>query len=250
MCTLSFSPTRSGLLLAMNRDETLQRELANAPRLFSATGCIAAYPTEPSGGTWLALNDRGMILALLNKNSPTEMKKEFSRGTLIPSLIHSDSLRTARSRLETMDLEGRLPFTLVMIGQHERRLVEAVWNGHRLQHGDRPWATRHWFSSSVSDDDATRVRGRTCEVFHKYLVLSPESLRELHRSHSPGPGAFSICMHRTNATSVSYSEIRIDGDEAAFSYAPDSPCLRRPFTTLALPLRGVGQPVVARASGY
>jgi hypothetical protein len=234
MCTLSFSPTRTGLLLAMNRDESLARELALLPRIFRAGGRAAIYPSEPSGGTWLAVNERGLILALLNRNGAPELPKLRSRGALVPNLIYADSLDEVEGRLNQIGAAGMLPFTLLGVDSVAQAIVEVAWDGQALSAQRHSWTRRHWFSSSLSDQDAAAIRGRTCAVFHEHFAASPENVRELHRSHSPGAGPFSICVHRPGVASVSYSEIVIAGTFAAFSYAPGTPCKRGPMQTVSL----------------
>ena len=66
MCTVTFMPRRTGYCLAMNRDEKRTRpEGCLQPReILVAIGVI--YPSEPGGGTWIALNDSGVSLALIN----------------------------------------------------------------------------------------------------------------------------------------------------------------------------------------
>lgn len=249
MCTLSFSPTRNGMLLAMNRDESLQRDSALAPGSFQALDSIAIYPSESSGGTWLALNDQGIVLALLNRNPSRPMTKARSRGEIIPSLLHEQSLQRIHAKLLALDCEGFLPFTVVALDGPNQRVIETVWDGARMRSAEPKWGPRHWFSSSLSDDEALRVRGKTCEVFRRRLPLFGERLRELHSSHGPAAGAYSLCVHREGVATVSYAEVRIEGNEATFGYAPGSPCEGRPLMTLGLDLR-TRQPRLAEAAGY
>src|ERR1700756_122950 len=58
MCTLTFVPSEDGYLVGMNRDELLTRPAALPPRRFQRSGMEMVYPREPSGGTWIACNDR------------------------------------------------------------------------------------------------------------------------------------------------------------------------------------------------
>jgi hypothetical protein len=51
-------------------------------------------------------------------------------------------------------------------------------------------------------------------------------LRALHRDHGNEPGAFSICVHRDDAATVSYSEILVSSDRVSFHYHPGRPCRR------------------------
>ena len=52
----------------MNRDELLSRSPALPPSNFQTGGLLAIYPFEKSGGTWIACNQHGVTLALLNWN--------------------------------------------------------------------------------------------------------------------------------------------------------------------------------------
>ncbi len=47
----------------MNRDELSSRAPALPPQKLSTNGIDAIYPREPAGGTWIACNSRGNLLA-------------------------------------------------------------------------------------------------------------------------------------------------------------------------------------------
>jgi hypothetical protein len=57
MCTLSFVPRKDGYAVGMNRDELRSRARADIPKYFERNGIGAVYPSESSGGTWIAAND-------------------------------------------------------------------------------------------------------------------------------------------------------------------------------------------------
>src|SRR5450755_3625859 len=100
MCTVAFLPTARGFRLAMNRDEKR-----------------AIYPRERSGGTWLAANDAGLWLALINWHTiargPNE--KPESRGRIIPSLAGAAEVRA---------------------------IVELRWDLEELSARHHPWRTQ------------------------------------------------------------------------------------------------------------
>jgi hypothetical protein len=50
----------------MNRDESVRRVAANSPEVSYRDGHALLYPAEPSGGTWIGVNDTGFSLALIN----------------------------------------------------------------------------------------------------------------------------------------------------------------------------------------
>lgn len=49
-------------------------------------------------------------------------------------------------------------------------------------------------------------------------------LRSAHASHIPGPGPFSVWVHRENAATVSSTEISCEADELVMTYQPGNPC--------------------------
>src|SRR5438552_1368403 len=66
MCTISFVPKLRGFYLAMNRDEKFTRSTALPPAIVDLADRRAIFPREQEGGTWIAANDAGVCLALIN----------------------------------------------------------------------------------------------------------------------------------------------------------------------------------------
>src|SRR5437016_4696303 len=94
MCTLSFVPTAHGFRFAMNRDEKRSRERALPPSFVRLNGRRAIFPREPGGGTWIAVNDAGICLALINWHGiEREPRGQIvSRGVVVESLASCGSL--------------------------------------------------------------------------------------------------------------------------------------------------------------
>lgn len=225
MCTLTFIPKPQGYLLGMNRDERLTRELALPPAITSDS-LNAIYPRESSGGTWIGSNVAGISFALLNQNPGSQSQpKERSRGEIIPALLKSSHFPQAMRDLQHMDFHGMLPFLLIGIFPAEQIISQCRWDGGQLELVRIGWDVRHWFSSGVSDEMARKVRGSTCyEAWRRRDAASPEWLRGLHASHSPVRGSFSICMHRPDAASVSYTETSFSGRHLTMRYHGGQPC--------------------------
>jgi hypothetical protein len=112
---------------------------------------------------------------------------------------------------------------------HESRVLEWRWDLRTLEVREHGWRTHHWVSSGWDEPGAQRTRGR---AFRLALGLkgtgTPEWLRRLHRSHRPGRGPFSTCMHREDARTVSYTEIRVAGRDIGMRYLEGPPCLHTP----------------------
>jgi len=238
MCTLSFVPTTSGYFVAMNRDELITRELALPPKLVSFGQTQAIYPREQEGGTWIAANEHGITLALLNWNlTETSSKKRRSRGSIIPQVIGQKSLSVIVGKLDAISLEGILPFRLIGICGLRKLIYEWRWNGLSLSRTLFDWKHHHWFSSGLSDTQAEQYRGTTCSTaWSDQTAGTLPWLRKLHRCHSSGPGPFSICVHRFDAKTVSYTEIDYSPERLKFSYIGGQPCEPGAALSIALPL--------------
>lgn len=228
MCTLSFLPNEFGYVLAMNRDERRTRDFALPPHVFGN----AIYPREPGGdGTWIAVNTTGITLAILNKNLSGGMYlKSRSRAEVIPALASSEALPEIQRRLVELGCKGMLPFRLFAFSPNEKEVCEWRWSDLKLTSQTHEWKPYHWYSSGMSDEEAERRRGAAVQVAWKQPDAgSIEWLRTLHRSHEPKRGAFSLCVHRDDASTVSYSEILVDNSRVEFRYAAGSPCESQAF---------------------
>jgi hypothetical protein len=226
MCTLTFIPKPNGYLLGMNRDERLTREVALAPEQVTISNLPAVYPRENGGGTWIGSNRAGITFSLLNQNPGPQPKiKERSRGEIIPALLESSRFPQAMRCFQHLDLRGMLSFVLVGIFPAEQIISQCQWNGNELTFLRIGWDVRHWFSSGVSDDMARKIRGSTCyEAWRRRDAGAAEWLRGLHASHSPVRGSFSICMHRPDAATVSFTEVSLTGGDLAMRYHASHPC--------------------------
>ena len=242
MCTLSVVPTEEGYLAGMNRDEKLSRAGALRPSCARHGELTALSPREASGGTWIAGNDFGVLLALLNWHQTGGQGwggKPRTRGSVIPQLIGAADLASMATRLATIRLDGMLPFRLIGVFRGPSAICEWRWDGEKIAGLDFPWRRKHWFSSSCSDQMAGRVRGAACSPGRSEPEIGrPEWLRELHRSHQPEPGPFSICVHRPDAATVSYTEVECDRFSISMRYMDGAPCLRPGFdSSVQLALR-------------
>lgn len=238
MCTLSLLPTKDGYAAAMNRDELFSRAAALPPQKFNLNGTEAIYPREPAGGTWIACNGHGNMLALLNWNVVGAAQiagKLKSRGEIIPLLIDAPDCLSTEMRFDSLPLEGTFPFRLIGIFRRQREVREWRWDGTRARTKLLPWSRNHWFSSSISDRVAEIERGKMCRFAPQAQDgQEVEWLHTLHRAHGMKPGAFSICMHRPDAATVSYTEVQCIGDLTHMSYQDGSPCLiERPCNSCA-----------------
>jgi hypothetical protein len=227
MCTLTLVTQNDGYLLAMNRDEKIARGAGTNPEAHEFKGTRALYPGDGTGGTWIAANEQGNSLALLNWNVPTRSlaasHQPQSRGQLIPALADARSMAELLAALNVLDLERMLPFRLMGVFASEQVVQEWRWNSTNLSYEAHPWEPQHWFSSSLSDEEALRVRGATCRAsWDEHDAGSVAWLRRLHASHADGP--LSVCVHRDGVRTLSYTEIRCTSCEIDVEHIIGSPC--------------------------
>jgi len=229
MCTVTFIPKRHGFYLGMNRDERIARGPATPPACLESACIAAIYPRDIEGGTWIGVNQFGVAFALLNWNDvalDSNIEKRRSRGLLIPELLSCASLQQAQARIKKLDLSGTLPFRLVAVSTESRMIQQFQWDTRTLTTEARGWELRHWFSSSLSDQEAAAKRGETCQIAQRHSEAGSLAwMRKLHRSHLGGPGPFSICVHRKEVETVGYTELICTTDQVECRYSSGSPCL-------------------------
>ncbi len=116
----------------MNRDELFSRPRALPPKIIGKGAMEMVYPRESSGGTWIACNGRGNLLALLNWNGSESHnlgEKRRTRGLVIPELASELDSRATDSHFRRMNLHGMFPYRLVGFFRSERVINEWSWDG-------------------------------------------------------------------------------------------------------------------------
>jgi Transport and Golgi organisation 2 len=228
MCSVSFIP-RAGadFVLAMNRDESRLRTSALPPEVHHRDGVAMLFPRELSGGTWIGVNSSRMAFSLINWYSQPErtIPDAVSRGAVVRALLSARNREAAALLLQDLPLERMNPFRLIVISSTERSLTEWRCDRGKLQVFRLAWRRQHWFSSALNEARVNEIRGR---IFARITEdsLDAQSLRKLHSSHAPEPGPLSVCMHREDACTVSYTEISLQGQVASTYYIAGAPCSR------------------------
>ncbi len=226
MCSVSFIPRDDGYVLAMNRDELLSRESALPPEVFLRGRLGVLCPREWSGGTWIGINSAGMAFSLINWHSQPDRVCDaalVSRGEVVRALLSARSAKSAASILKELPLKRMNPFRVIVVSLDERSLAE--WRSGRdaLEFSFLSWMRHHWFSSGLDEATANSIRRGVCSRVADDSLDLP-SLRKLHRSHAPKVGPFSLCMHRADAGTVSYTELSVSGRMASMYYIAGPPC--------------------------
>jgi hypothetical protein len=230
MCTVTFIARKNGYALGMNRDEQLTRVKALPPTRQQINSRTALFPSEPGGGTWIGVNDTGVTFALINWY-PVQARvsaNAVSRGQLVRSALAANEVDSVDQILRGFPLERTNPFRLIGVFHDANQVIEWQWNllsMHRVAHN---WRTNVWISSGFDEAGAQESRRLVfARLIEQELVLDSRSLRTFHASHSPACGPYSVCMHRDDAATVSYSEIAVSRWSARMRYSTGPLCCNR-----------------------
>lgn len=227
MCTLTYRLTKTGYEIFFNRDEQRSRRQALPPMVDKSLNAI--YPVDPVGkGTWLAVHESGLSLALLNyyhaksskiENNQTEKKEVIdafvSRGEIILRLLKEAP--DAIQALQKMKLHCYQPFQICIfesgLSLLDKQLRCFQWDGERLTE------FKHTLPITSSGVDYPQVYQARKTLFNKMVCLnspSAEQLLDYHYSQQ-AQGKLSVNMSRLDAKTVSFSRITI-AESITFEY--------------------------------
>ncbi len=241
MCTVSWLHESDGYQLQCNRDEKLSRAPALPPQIRERRGVRYVAPIDGGfGGAWIGTNEFGVSVCLLNgarRCVEVQTGGARSRGLLLVDLLTGSCLLDVNERILATDLTPYAPFTLAVLelGQYTSVME---WDG--LEKVIVPYGEPYMPLVS-SSFDPEGVQGKRRDEFARRLDaagrLTASVLFAFHESHGHGKDAYSPCMHRPDARTVSFSWIRVKNDAVEFFYAPDAPCSWSPGQSQTLELK-------------
>lgn len=246
MCTVTVIPTADGVRLACNRDELRSRPAALPPALATFGPQRALLPVDPvSGGTWIAVSDAGLIVALLNRNAGTTRQRNTaprrSRGAIIPALLRCGSLQEALEQALALEAAAFAPFRLVLVDR--RVLAEVVSDGAAVHQPVQPAALaapRLFTSSGLGDELVAGPRAALFVALFTDAARWAAAQDAFHRHQWPESPHLSVRMSRAEARTVSHTCITLRSKQADLSYRADTPDQCEALYTTSLPLREGG----------
>ncbi|HEY3110168.1 MAG TPA: NRDE family protein [Chloroflexota bacterium] len=217
------------LVLAANRDEMRARP-SRAPFRWPREA-IWAGRDEVAGGTWLGVNDRGLVAAVTNRRERTLDPSLPSRGRLCLGLLGRPSAEAAGLALAD-ELAARRynPFNLLCADA--RGGWVATWRGERsaLEPGAHLITNR-----GELDDRSLPAVARAFELLDAIDTAAPldDLLLALGRLCADVAGPDPICLLGGDRGTVSSSLIALDADGrlAAYWHA-DGPPAEAPYRPL------------------
>jgi hypothetical protein len=215
----------------VNRDEKRTRGRAFAPAIRECGGVRYVAPVDSDfGGTWIAANEFGVSVCLLNGDAGTQNvlpAPQRSRGLLLRELAWELTGADCLLSLRQIDLSLYAPFLLLVL-EPDQPATLAEWDSERLAVG--PAAARMPLTSSSFDGAGVR-RFRRDEFSRRVSMaarVDPALLWQFHASHGTtvdaSADAYSPCMHREDAETVSFSWVVVTREEVRFLYSPTAPC--------------------------
>src|SRR5262249_50968260 len=134
--------------------------------------------------------------------------EQITRGEVVKNLATAPSFSEIEEGLRSLPLSQMRPFRLMAISNQQHRVAEYQWDLEQISIDQYGWIRRHWFSSGYDEATAGRIRRQVCnEAWNQSGAGTLKWLRDLHASHLPERGPFSICMHQPFAETVSYTEV-------------------------------------------
>ncbi len=221
MCTASWSAGQGRLSLCFNRDERKSRSEALPPRRLAIAGIGVLAAIDPdAGGTWLAVNEHGLCVFLLNNYGAQALLAKApehprSRGELPLRLAACANRNLAIERLLADSYAQYQPF-LVAFADREG-VVMYSWDGKSLE------------SMGVPLDFVTTSSFRTEEVqsyrYSRYQgllagrgALTAAERREFHVGMPHEDAAFDCLMLRSESRTHSVSTVEVDADRVVYRY--------------------------------
>jgi hypothetical protein len=234
MCTVTWRSARDGYEVLMNRDELYSRGESQPPRVTRDDGCAFVAPRDAdAGGSWIAANDHGITVCLLNHypSDPGPVPAEpRSRGHLLMDAARLHSPDEIDAMLRSGDLGIYRPFTLLVFEANGDPVAHR-WDGRALR-------TTAGLDAPVTSSsfEPARVLPTRTQTYARLVGGDPTtaSLLAYHRSHEPERGPASVCVHRPDGGSRAFSHVTVDRETVRFAHHNGPPCEPAPSSVVDL----------------
>jgi uncharacterized protein with NRDE domain len=240
------------LLIAANRDEHYDRPTAS-PAEVAASPKVFGGRDLRSGGTWLGVNEHGVLAAILNRRINSDegaLRDRRSRGLLCMDLLGLPSASEGAVWLRSHNTEYN-PFTLLVA---DRDQAHVTYNSGSKLVTKSLQPGLHVFSSAAEFDLHSRKADRAYDLFgavaqrfgERHKEWRSEAVGALHRvlgDHSLPPGSSdpgdAICVHRESSGTVSSSIAMLSpsGSRFDFFHCSGAPCRNEFASPLELKVR-------------
>jgi len=145
------------LLWASNRDEMADRPWSPPARHWPDRPEVVAGRDELAGGTWLGVNDVGVVAGVLNRRNtlgPQEGKR--SRGELVLDALDFADAADAVAMLRELDANAFRPFNMVIADNRDAFWVRNL--GNQVEAEALPPGLSMITASDRNDPNSKRIR--------------------------------------------------------------------------------------------
>ncbi len=177
------------------------------------------------------MNEFGLTFGLLNFYQGRLPKgRLISRGKIVKACASFNAVGDAINYVRELNLAKYAPFSLLCFSPGDTGTGAAPsvtmlrWTGRELLESNQNCPL---ISSAVRYDEVYSSR---LSVYTEILGSKNKDEKtvsdylELHASHAPDRSSHSICMHRDDAQTVSFSQIEVTPSEIKYYYADGAPC--------------------------
>lgn len=217
MCTLTWRDLAVGREVYFNRDELKTRSRAIPPQEFrSPTGLRSLAPIDPdAGGSWMAANEAGLLICLLNRWHEQAGPASRSRGLVVRGLSECESLSRATELLPALAL-GTKPFEIVLF--QEKEVLGRRWTGEEVE----SFVPCPPLTSSSYQFEQVR------EAREQDFLAKKGELASYHGDLKAEATAFTVRMNRPDAQTWSRSRVILSASGIEWDYWEEFPDLRLP----------------------
>jgi uncharacterized protein with NRDE domain len=219
------------VLVAANREEYYDRQ-GTPPQLWPGPPRFVAGKDPRAGGTWLGVNEHGVLVAITNRPKPPPPHAR-SRGTLCVELLACRSAEFARE--QALDQLKRHPYAGCNVLSVDSDSAHVIHSGEKLE-GISLAAGIHALSRGDVDDRRDPRIARALDWIEQLASRDGYSAGDLERwlkdlgavckdhgdeRHPP------ICLHATVRGTVSSSIIALTNERRSsrWLHAQGAPCL-------------------------
>lgn len=216
MCTVTFIPFRDSFFITSNRDESPGRKAKELTSLHLTGDTIIHFPLdEESGGSWIAMSDKGRAVCLLNgafQAFVPEPAYRISRGRVV---VHAALDPNVTTFINNYDLDGIAPFTLLIF--EKEKFVQLIWDGKQRQikdlAADKP---EIWSSVTLYPIE---VRNRRKQLFESWLkeseIFDREAIMQFHQFTQDDPYNDFIMNRNDIVRTLSITSIELTDNKAS-----------------------------------
>jgi uncharacterized protein with NRDE domain len=222
------------LVVAANRDEYFHRPAEGPALRETAHGRVVAPRDQRAGGTWLGLNEHGVVAAITNRRCEAPDPDRRSRGLIVLDALAARSAREAAEEIEGLAIGAYNPFNLLVADRRSAHLFSYFDRPERIDLAPGAHVIGNVHPGETNSPKLTRQRRELNALLRKPAAGVLSGLAEMCRSHA-GDGPFEhTCVHADPYGTRSSTLLRLGDETSELLYADGAPCRAeyRDFTHL------------------